>query len=144
VNNTVRQVGGALGVAVLGGVLSAVYRDSVGPHLTVLPPDARARAAESIGATRAAAETLGGDGRAVVEAAHGSFVHAMHVTSLGSAFTALVGALVVLRWLPGRGAVPVGEVPAPRATTDQAATDRPSTDEAGTERASTREEIGAA
>ena len=33
INNTFRQVGGALGVAVLGSVLSATYRDGIQDHL---------------------------------------------------------------------------------------------------------------
>src|SRR5215475_8964287 len=37
VSNTVRQVSGALGVAVLGSVLSAVYRSRIGDHLGTLP-----------------------------------------------------------------------------------------------------------
>ncbi len=37
VSNTIRQVGGALGVAVLGSVLSAVYRSDIGDALTGLP-----------------------------------------------------------------------------------------------------------
>ena len=40
-NNTVRQVGGALGVAVLGAVLTSSYRNVVQPRLDalhVLPP----------------------------------------------------------------------------------------------------------
>ena len=36
-NNTVRQVGGALGVAILGSVLAAVLRRGLGPAVDVLP-----------------------------------------------------------------------------------------------------------
>ena len=37
VNNTFRQVGGALGVAVLGSVLSTVYRGDIESHLGARP-----------------------------------------------------------------------------------------------------------
>ncbi|HMA45851.1 MAG TPA: DHA2 family efflux MFS transporter permease subunit [Frankiaceae bacterium] len=116
VNNTVRQVGGALGVAVLGSLLSSSYRAAVEPALSPLPPGLRTTAGESIGATKAVAAQLGEQGRALLDPAKDAFVHAMHVTSLGSALVAFVGALVVLRWLPGRAA-PAG----PAATADRAA-----------------------
>ena len=41
VSNTIRQVGGALGVAVLGAVLAAVYRSEIGDALAALPAPAR-------------------------------------------------------------------------------------------------------
>ncbi|MGW5673324.1 MFS transporter, partial [Micromonospora sp. NPDC003776] len=59
VSNTVRQVAGALGVAVLGSVLSAVYRDEVTPALAGLPTPAHDAARESISGAYAVAERLG-------------------------------------------------------------------------------------
>jgi MFS transporter, DHA2 family, multidrug resistance protein len=119
VNATVRQVGGALGVAVLGSVLSASYRSSITPSLGALPAEAGRLAGESIGATQLVAAELAQPLRGQLEdAAVASFVEAMHVTSLGSAAVALAGALVVLRWLPGRAperveSEPVDEAPGP-------------------------------
>src|SRR5215213_8228377 len=51
VNNSVRQVGGALGVAILGSVLSAAYQAHLGGTLDGLPARVRDQAAESIVAT---------------------------------------------------------------------------------------------
>lgn len=105
VNTTVRQVGGALGVAVLGSILSAAYRSGVTPSLGGLPEQAQEVAAESIGGTQLVAEQLPAPLRDALErAAVDAFVGAMHVTAIGSALVALIGALVVLRWLPGRPA----------------------------------------
>ncbi len=50
-SNTFRQVGGALGIAVLGSVLSAAYRSDIEDKLGALPADARHTAGESIEAT---------------------------------------------------------------------------------------------
>lgn len=59
VNNTFRQVGGALGIAVLGSVLSTVYRGSMEGHLGAVPAGAREAAGESIEATLGIADKLG-------------------------------------------------------------------------------------
>ncbi len=108
VNTTVRQVGGALGVAILGSILSAGYRSGITPSLSVLPERVRDLAGESIGSTQIAAESLPPDARAQLEAAAvDAFVGGMHAAATGSALVAFLGALVVLRWLPGRPPAPV-------------------------------------
>jgi hypothetical protein len=104
VNNTFRQVGGAIGVAVLGSLLSTTYRNGIGGYLGVLPASARRAAGESVQATLAVAGKLGPAGRALVRPAHDAFIHAMHITAIGSAAVALVGAVVVLVFLPGKDA----------------------------------------
>jgi EmrB/QacA subfamily drug resistance transporter len=110
VNNSVRQVGGALGVAILGSLLSTAYQAHLGQTLDVLPARVREQAGESIVATleavrRVAAtadEETARAALAVVRPAREAFVAAMHVTATGTAAAALVGAAVVLLWLPGR------------------------------------------
>lgn len=115
INNTFRQVGGALGIAVLGSVLSTVYRGDIEGHLTAVPAGARDVAGESIEATLGVAERLGPvAGKPLVAAAHDAFISAMHVTALGSAAVALIGALVVGLYLPGRSRT-VPEEPADQA-----------------------------
>jgi EmrB/QacA subfamily drug resistance transporter len=118
VNNTIRQVGGALGVAALGSVLSQIYRGDIAGSLTGLPPGLRSAAAESIASTYAVAARLGPAGDRLLGPANDAFVHAMHLTAVISAAVALIGVLVVLRWLPRRSAVhapqpaePVVDVP---------------------------------
>ncbi|MER7910237.1 MFS transporter [Streptomyces sp. NPDC096068] len=102
INNTFRQVGGALGVAVLGSVLSSVYRGEIEGHLGGVPAALRATAGESVEATLAVAEKLGPAGRDLVAPAYQAFLDAMHVTAIASAAIALVGAVVVAAFLPGR------------------------------------------
>ncbi|MDG9684926.1 DHA2 family efflux MFS transporter permease subunit [Streptomyces sp. DH18] len=103
INNTFRQVGGALGIAVLGSVLSTVYRGDIEGHLGAVPVGVRDVAGESIEATLGVAEKLGPvAGKPLVAAANDAFVGAMHVTALGSAAVALIGAVVVGLFLPGR------------------------------------------
>ncbi|MFF0088874.1 MFS transporter [Streptomyces canus] len=105
-SNTFRQVGGALGIAVLGSVLSTAYRNSIESHLGSVPAGVRHTAGESIEATLGVAAKLGPRGDALVGPANDAFLHAMHVTALGGAGVALVGAVVVALFLPGRPTKP--------------------------------------
>ena len=105
--NVARQVSGALGVAVLGSILAQVYRGQLSPHLGALPAAARGAATGSIEATQAVAAKLGSGsiaGRDLAVFADSAFMHAMHITTLISAVITLLGALVVVAWMPGRGA----------------------------------------
>ncbi|MGW3114073.1 MFS transporter [Streptomyces sp. NPDC001091] len=101
-SNTFRQVGGALGIAVLGSVLATSYRGGIEDKLGALPPGLRDTAGESIEATLGIAEKLGPRGDALVTPAYDAFLHAMHVTALWGTGVALVGAVVVAVFLPGR------------------------------------------
>jgi DHA2 family multidrug resistance protein-like MFS transporter len=94
VSNTVRQVGGALGVAALGSVLSSVYRDDMAGQ--------PAAAKESISAAYGVAEHAGAAAPALIQNANSAFIGAMHIASIGSAVIAVLGALVALAFLPGR------------------------------------------
>ncbi|MBX9362405.1 MFS transporter [Streptomyces sp. WAC04114] len=105
-SNTFRQVGGALGVAVLGSVLSTAYRTGIEDKLGVLPPALRHTAGESIEATLGVADKLGPRGESLVAPAHDAFLHAMHTTALWGAGIALIGAVVVALFLPGRPPAP--------------------------------------
>lgn len=113
VSNTVRQVAGALGVAVLGSVLSGVYRDQIEPAAQALPVAGREAASESVSGAYAVAERLGPADQPVIDAANDAFVSAMHWAAGLSAVFAALGILVVLRWLPGRSAEEPAQPPEP-------------------------------
>ncbi|MFD5857672.1 MFS transporter [Streptomyces chartreusis] len=104
-SNTFRQVGGALGIAVLGSVLSTAYRNDIEDRLGALPAGVRHTAGESIEATLGVADRLGPRGEALIGPAHDAFLHAMHITALWGAGIAVLGAVVVALFLPGRPAV---------------------------------------
>jgi hypothetical protein len=101
-------------VAVLGSILAQAYRNQLDPHLGPLPAAARNAATSSITASQAVAAKLGPAGRQLSEFADAAFVHAMHLTTLFSAAITLLGALVVMRWMPGRAAARTA-LPAPAA-----------------------------
>ncbi|MCL6670689.1 MFS transporter [Streptomyces panaciradicis] len=101
-SNTFRQVGGALGIAVLGSVLSTAYRNGIEGKLSLLPAGLRDAAGESIEATLGVAAKLGPRGKGLVGSANDAFLHAMHVTALCGTVVALIGAVVVFLFLPGK------------------------------------------
>jgi EmrB/QacA subfamily drug resistance transporter len=88
-NDTTRQVGGALGIAVLGTLLTTGYRNN-------LDADVPAQARDSLGAA------LHTGSAQVVDSAQHAFVSGMGTASLVAAAIALGGALVALIALPRR------------------------------------------
>jgi EmrB/QacA subfamily drug resistance transporter len=100
VSNTIRQVGGALGVAILGSLLSAVYRGQVHGAVDALPEPAKSVAGESLSGAYGVAAQLGPAGGPLLSSANDAFVTAMHWAAGGSALVSLLGVLVALAWLP--------------------------------------------
>jgi EmrB/QacA subfamily drug resistance transporter len=103
-NDTTRQVGGALGVAVLGSITAAQYHASIAtsPAMATLPATAQAAAHDSIGGAAAVAGQMGAAGNQLLTDASHAFVSAMSVTVLIAAGVALAGALVAFLLLPAR------------------------------------------
>jgi EmrB/QacA subfamily drug resistance transporter len=103
VNDTTRQVGGALGVAVLGSVFAARYHRAM-DDVTGIPDAVREQARESIGATVNVASRLTDADLAarVLDAGTDAFRTSMRVT-YGLSAAIMVGALyIVARYLPAK------------------------------------------
>lgn len=104
VNDTVRELGGALGVAVVGsvaatGYASALRADAAGA-LAPLPDGARAAALDNIGAALQVAHGLGADGTALAGLARSAFVDAMSAGLWVAAGVALGATAIAWRFLP--------------------------------------------
>jgi EmrB/QacA subfamily drug resistance transporter len=121
VNNTLRQVGSVLGVALLGTVLANAYQRGIGPSLAGLPARVGDAARPSAEATRHVAASLGRPD--LIDAANRAFVHAMHVTAVSAAVLTLLGTAILVGAFTTRpqpvpaapvpaGPVPAGPVPA--------------------------------
>jgi hypothetical protein len=111
VNDATRTMGGALGVAVLGSLLSSGYRAGMEGATQGLPAGAAETANQSLAGALAVAQRLGGGaGGRVSEAAQQAFVDGMHTAVLAGAAVAAAGALLTLVALPARA--PLAE-PAP-------------------------------
>jgi len=110
VNDATRQVGGALGVAVLGSILASAYGDRLGDLLAgqAVPEPAT----EGISGALAVAGGMPGGGRALADAATAAFIHGMDRTVLVAAGMAAAGALIAVIWLPARSRAGVEPVAA--------------------------------
>lgn len=103
VNDTTRQVGGALGVAIIGSVLSSVYGTRIADSLrgSGLGTEVIDRASDSLGSALMIAERVGGaTGAELQRNASEAFVDALHGGALVAAGAAAIGALIVFRFLP--------------------------------------------
>jgi MFS transporter, DHA2 family, multidrug resistance protein len=102
-NDTVRMVGGTLGVAILGSLLSSSYCADMEPAVKSLPQPAADAASDSVGHASAVADQIGGSaGQALSNAAETAFTTAMGSTLTVAAITALTGAVLALVVLPGK------------------------------------------
>ena len=103
-NDLNRQVAGALGVAVIGSVSSSVYSSKVESATADLPHGAANAATDSVGgATAVAAHLPAAAGDALAAAAGSAFTDAMGLALLVGSAIALVGAVLVKRYLPDEG-----------------------------------------
>ncbi|MFF0862276.1 MFS transporter [Nonomuraea sp. NPDC003560] len=111
VSETAFELGGALGIAVLGTVLNSVYRANL-----LVPAGVPGKAArESIaGATATAAELPPQAAGELMRAARTAFVSGMQVTTLVTAVLLAVVAVFALAWLRGVPKVIQEEQPVPR------------------------------
>jgi EmrB/QacA subfamily drug resistance transporter len=105
VNDTTRQVGGALGVAVLGSVMSSTYRPRVSDAIagSPIPPETASAVTDQVGAAMRAAAEIGGEpGRALAAAASSGFADGMSISFMIGAAALALGALIVALYLPAR------------------------------------------
>jgi EmrB/QacA subfamily drug resistance transporter len=104
VNDTTRELGGTLGVAILGSVFNSLYvaRLSTGRTVAQLPAEAQAAVNESVGAARVIAAELGNAAPMFLTEVNQAFLDGMAVACYVAAGVTFAGALFVLRFLPAR------------------------------------------
>ncbi|MER6789981.1 MFS transporter [Streptomyces sp. NPDC000658] len=111
-NDTALELGGSLGIAILGSLLGTAYRDELtGLVGGRLPATALETAKDSVGGGLAVAQQVAQDpaggarqAQAVVEAVHQAFAHGVAQTSLIGGIIMAAGTMIVLAVLPGRKA----------------------------------------
>ena len=109
VNDTTRELGGTLGVAVIGSVFNSMYIGALadGPIVEALPAEARLATEESVGAAQFVAAELGDLAPGFLAEVNNAFLSGLAVGCLVAAGVAAAGALFALRYLPARA---VGQV----------------------------------
>jgi EmrB/QacA subfamily drug resistance transporter len=109
-----RQVGGTIGVAVLGTILATVYRSHL--HLAGLPAAATGAIRKSVAAGVATAQAAGS--HQLLDAVRVAYVHGLDVMLWVCSGIAIVSALLALAFLPGRPALESGQAAAADDATD--------------------------
>ncbi len=100
-----RQVGGTIGVAVLGTVLANVYRGQL--HLPGLPPAATAAIRSSVAGGVATAKKAGSS--ALLDVVRSAYVHGLDVMLWVCAGIAITSAVLALLFLPRWSASPAAQ-----------------------------------
>lgn len=105
VNDTTRELGGTLGVAIIGSVFSSVYTAALdgGRAFAQLPPEAQHVTRESVGAARAVAAQLGPNAAPYLAEVNDAFLSGLGVGCLVAAGVAAAGAMFASRFLPANG-----------------------------------------
>ncbi|HXT96650.1 MAG TPA: MFS transporter [Polyangia bacterium] len=116
ISETSSELGGALGIAILGSIGTAIYRGRVASAaLGDLPAAARHAARDTLGGAMAAAAQLPGDlGLRLAAVARQAFSAALQVTVMICALVCVLAAALVMIAL--RGAPGAGESPGPDGT----------------------------
>lgn len=99
-NNTARELGGALGIAVLGAVLGSVYSNKIAAAVSGLPEKAQDIASNSLAGALSIAEELGAPGKALADAASSAWMQGLSQAMLIAAVIVALAAIAAFLWLP--------------------------------------------
>ena len=102
VNDVSRELGGALGIAVLGSVMNSAYRSGVADSTSSLPPALADHATSSLAAAQQVGHGLGAQGQMLVAHAQTAFVDGFANSLLVGAAALFLGAAFVALRAPGR------------------------------------------
>ena len=102
VNDTTREVGAAVGIAVAGSVLAAQYTNALAPDLTSFPEQVRGPALDSLANALEIAKQIGPQGGGLAKLAESAFLDAMDLSLVVVSTVLAVAALFVAIWAPGR------------------------------------------
>jgi DHA2 family multidrug resistance protein-like MFS transporter len=98
ISETAAELGGALGIAILGSIGVAIYRSELADGLpAAVPTQVAMSARDTLGAAVTIAEQLpDGLGVMLLEVAHNTFVQGMHLTSAIAAAVAVAIAILAV------------------------------------------------
>jgi Na+/melibiose symporter-like transporter len=114
-NDVTRELGGALGVAVLGSLVASRYDSLISGVISTLSGPAHAAADTSLaGALEVGGRIGGADGQRIADTARGAYTSGMNTATLVGAIVATIGAIIVYRKLPStRPVMGAAAAPAP-------------------------------
>ena len=102
-NDVTRQVGGSLGTAIVGSLISSLYGSRIADSVSSLPAAAQLAAEDSIGKAHSIAATLpASEGASLAHVASGAYTDALGIGFAIAAVAAIAAGFAVRRWLPAR------------------------------------------
>lgn len=105
INDTTRELGGTLGVAIIGSVFSSLYVGALnvaGGVFAQLPPETQDLTKESVAAAGIVARELGADAPAFLNQVNDAFLSGLGAACFVAAGVAFAGAVFASRFLPAR------------------------------------------
>ncbi len=120
-NDTVREAGAALGIALIGSTLASGYSDSIAVTTDRLPAELAEPVGEGIGQALAVAGALGPEGEQLAAAARAAFLDGWSVAMFVAAATAL-GCAIGIRQIARLGSASDGELAGSPSTTEPTVT----------------------
>jgi EmrB/QacA subfamily drug resistance transporter len=99
-NDTTRELGGALGVAVLGSLVTSTYSNSIADAISGLPREAQAAVDSGLTGAFAVGRQLGPDGAGLIDAAKQAFVDGIGVAAVVGSVVVALAATAAWRLLP--------------------------------------------
>jgi EmrB/QacA subfamily drug resistance transporter len=103
-NDTTRELGGALGVAILGSLVTSSYTSSIGDAIAGLPGPQQAVAESGLTGALSVAGQLGDSGAGLAAAAKQAFVDGLSVAAIAGAVVVALAAAAAWRLLPRQAA----------------------------------------
>jgi MFS transporter, DHA2 family, multidrug resistance protein len=105
-NDTVRQIGGALGVGIFGSIMSSIYASSMSNAVADLPAEIAGAASNQIGAAlQVAGQLEGAASGALVTASKQAFIDGASTVYIIAGIVAFVGMVFVWRFMPAHDLV---------------------------------------
>ncbi len=101
VNDTTKELGAAVGIAVAGSVLAAEYTKALGPGLASVPDEIRQPALDSLAQALEVAKQMGPQGAHLADLADAAFIQSMDLSLLVLSIILAAAAFVAV-WAPGR------------------------------------------
>ncbi|HJR26147.1 MAG TPA: MFS transporter [Acidimicrobiales bacterium] len=99
-NDTTRELGGALGVAVLGSLLTSAYTSSIDGATAGLGAADRAVAETGMVGAFQVAQRLGASGTGLIDAAKDAFMDGVHLAALTGSGVVVIAAVAAFKLLP--------------------------------------------
>ena len=99
-NDTTRELGGALGVAVLGAILSATYEDKIRETAAAFPDQVREGLESSLAVALQVSEKLGPAAQSVADSAMDAFMSGMNQAAVVAACIIFASAIIAFVGLP--------------------------------------------